>query len=231
MTRQFVRSAFATALGLLAPLPVSSQPCGAGAGPTYEDFARVLRNYEVLGLDTLSMPSSREVTVVLPEAGSRQRMLHGAPSDQMRASAFAACRVSALWTSRGDSLSVNWVVRPQIEDLIVPQFPEGSLSQADQPRPRAFTTGVAPQFPQAYRAILAEARERAQGDVGTGTTMLLTLIDETGRPIITRLLVSSGRRSLDETALGARMLGLTTSSDSVGVDVPRWYVTPISWRE
>jgi hypothetical protein len=218
-------------LGLF-PFPASSQPCGAGAVPTYEDFGRALADYaERLGLDTLSIPKSREVTIVLSEAGSRQRALHGAPSDQMRASALASCRVSGLWTSRGDSLSVNWVVRPQIEDLLVPQFPQSSLSQADQPRPSAFTTGVAPQFPQAYRAMIAEARERAQGDIGSGMTMLLTLIDENGRAVIARLLVSSGRRALDETALHARMLGLTTPSDSVGLAVPRWYATPLSWRQ
>jgi hypothetical protein len=65
--------------------------------------------------------------------------------------------------------------------------------------------------------MIADARERAQGDIGTGSTMVLLLLDERGRPVITRLLLSSGRRSLDETALSALMLAVSNPTDSVGM--------------
>jgi hypothetical protein len=58
----------------------------------------------------------------------------------------------------------------------------------------------------------------------------MTLIDERGIAVLSRLLNSSGMRALDEAALDVTFTNLFVAPDSAGTPVTAWYVTPIVWR-
>ncbi len=216
---------------VLLPAPVLAQVCGPGAAPTYADLANAL-DVPGLGLDTLSIRGDREFTVVLGDSGAERGTVLGAPTERSIASATAWCRVAALWTSRGDSLAVNWLLAPQEAELSVVNLTARSLSLEDRPRPGAYADGSSLQLGEVARGLITSFGERAAGDIGRGRTDLLVMVDSTGRPVISRILSSSGRRTLDQAALTAAMLDTPgTGSDSVGTAVSRWYVVPISWTE
>ena len=121
---------------------------------------------------------------------------------------------------------------PQGAELSVVNLTARSLSLEDRPRPGAYADGSSLQLGEVARGLLTSFRERAAGDIGRGRTDLLVMVDSTGRPVISRILSSSGRRTLDQAALTAAMLDTPgTGSDSVGTAVSRWYVVPISWME
>ena len=217
-------------LGLLAvPAPILAQICGPNSLPTYVNLVSALQ-VPGLRVDTLPIAGNREFTVVLEESGRARPTVLGRPTERSAASALASCRVAALWTSRGDSVAVNWLLAPAVNELATIDYTGQSWSRADQPRPSAYTGAARLRFREVMRSFIAAARERAAGDYGRGYTNVYVLIDSIGRPEITRILVSSGRRTLDEAALsGPMLLAPGMPSDSVGTGVSRWYVVPISW--
>ena len=210
------------------PTPVLAQVCGPDTTPTYADLATALDAPEI-GLDTLSIRGNREITVVLENDGTTRGTILGTPSQRSIASAAAWCRVAALWTSRGDSLVVNWLLTPEVAELSVVNYTARSLFVEDRPRPGGL--GGRLELGDAARGLIASFRERAGGDIGRGSTELLVLIDSIGRPAISRILRSSGRRTLDQAGLSAAML-FAPEAPGGGAGTPDsgWYTAPISWE-
>jgi hypothetical protein len=81
-----------------------------------------------------------------------------------------------------------------------------------------------------YASMLDEARASSPGELGAGATAVMTLVDERGIAVVSRLLRSSGVRRLDEAALNIMLTNLYVAPDSAGTPVAAWYVTPITWR-
>ncbi len=177
-----------TMIGFVAGLALApaaaGQVCGLGRFPTYEDLVVALENAN-LGLDTLSVAGNREFTVVLGANGDPRPLMIGAPTPAAIASATAACRLAGLWTSRSDSLAVNWLLAPQVVEVIPFDYAGRVLSLADRPRPSEYTGAANLGFPEVRRSFIAAARERAAGDIGRGSTMVLLLVDSSGRPTMT----------------------------------------------
>jgi hypothetical protein len=101
---------------------------------------------------------------------------------------------------------------------------------SDRPRPIAHTALARIRTESLYQSMLDSARARSQGDVGNGESMIMTLIDGRGIVVLSRLLRSSGVRSLDEAALNIMLTTLHVPPDSAGTPVTAWYANPISWR-
>jgi hypothetical protein len=218
------------ALGLVGAsfTTARAQECTRASQPSYRDLPDVLRTLD-FRLDTLTVSGNRDLTVVLGSFGTRRTIL-GRPTEAAVASASAACRLAVLWSTRGDSLVVNWLLEPTRLDLVPDSLELRRLTLSDRPRPIAHTGTARIRTESLYQSMLNSARARSGDDIGAGATMIMTLIDERGFVVLSRLLRSSGVRSLDEAALNIMFTTLHVPPDSAGTPVTAWYVNPISWR-
>jgi hypothetical protein len=203
----------------------AAQTCAAAARRDYADIAAVLSEAK-LRLDTLSIAGTVELTAIV---GRGDQISFGAPTAVTLSSAAGYCRVAALWTSRGDSIAATWLFEPTSIELVAPVTSAPGLL-VDKPRPVPHTSKARVVFSNVSQRVIERARSRAAGAIGRGQTTILTLVDSTGLPAVTRLLQSSGVRALDEAALSAMMVSLLSRPDSAGRPVAAWYETPISWR-
>lgn len=216
----------------VAAVPVGDMPakdveCDGDYARSYTDLASVLRDPQ-LQLDTVPVAGTVELTVTIQTAGPTRSVTFGKPSDGTIATARGVCRVAALLTSRGDSVAVTWLVDPATVVLGVVALSR-PLTLADRPTPVASTTLARIRDRSLYDRLKAAAISSAAGRTGTGQTTVVTLINEAGVPVLSRLSRSSGVRVLDESALRIMATVLTSTPDSIGVRKAVWYVTPIDW--
>jgi hypothetical protein len=226
--RENVAIALLLPCALLAIGTRKSEFC-TSSPPAYADVIEALGR---LGprLDSIPLIGTRNITVVVRN-DQTELVEVGIASQNTIASSSASCRVGLLWTSRGDSLAVHWLVDPgffSLSDTTPTVSPDDILAV---PRVLSHPTRGYVRSRALADSLIAARAEAAGAEIGVGATNVWVLIGPDGRLMNARIARSSLVRGLDEQALTIPgQLDYEPARLQSGEPVPAWYLMPIIWR-